>query len=197
MDLCLLPRIGTGGFKSNNALFFTLRFPTTAFIHLMDTLFSKRTFALLALVIGIGLATPTHAQRTSGSVGVGAQLGDPSGVTLKIYNQGAPSYDFLGAWSGVNEFFFLNAHALFENSISADNLDQPLEWYVGPGAFIGTFEGGGPFSGEAVIGVSGTIGLQMVLADHFELYLQATPRFAVIPGTEGDIGGGLGLRYYF
>jgi hypothetical protein len=163
----------------------------------MTTLLSTRSFALLALLIGLGLAMPAQAQRSSGSVGVGGQLGDPSGVTLKIYNAGAPSYDVLGAWSSVNEFFFLNAHALFEEPISADNLDQPLEWYVGPGGFVGTFDNGGPFGGEAVIGVSGTIGLQMVLADHFEIYLQATPRFALIPETEGDIGGGLGLRYYF
>lgn len=163
----------------------------------MTTLFSKRSLALLALVVGMGLSMPAQAQRSSGSVGVGGQVGDPSGVTLKLYNQGAPSYDVLGAWSSVNDFFFLNAHALFENTIPADNVDQPLEWYIGPGGFVGTFEGGGPFSGEAVIGISGTVGIQMVLANHFELYLQATPRFALIPGTEGDIGGGLGLRYYF
>jgi hypothetical protein len=163
----------------------------------MNTLLSARSLALFALLVGIGLATPAHGQRTSGAVGLGGQLGDPSGVTLKIYNQGAPSYDFLGAWSSVNDFFFLNAHALFENNVPADNLDQPLQWYIGPGGFVGTFEGGGPFGGEAVIGISGTVGLQMVLADHFELYLQATPRFALIPETEGDIGGGLGLRYYF
>jgi len=163
----------------------------------MNTLLSKRSFALLALLVGIGLAMPAHAQRTSGAVGLGGQVGDPSGVTFKVYNAGAPSYEVLGAWSGVSEFFFLNAHALFEKPISAENIDQPLEWYIGPGGFVGTFENGGPFSGEAVIGVSGTIGIQMVLAEHFELYLQATPRFALAPETEGDMGGGLGLRYYF
>jgi hypothetical protein len=140
---------------------------------------------------------PAQAQRTSGAVGLGEQAGDPSGVTLKIYNAGTPSYDFFGAWSNVDDFFLLNAHALFEEPIRAENIDQPLEWFIGPGGFIGTFRTGGPFDGEAVIGISGAVGLQMKLADHFELYLQATPRFALIPGTEGDIGGGVGLRYYF
>jgi len=158
---------------------------------------SKRLLILFALLLGIGLTAPAHAQRTSGAAGLGGQIGDPSGVTLKFYNAGAPSYDVFGAWSTVNDFFFLNAHALFEKPLPAENVDQPLEWFIGPGGFIGTFEDGGPFSGEAVIGISGTVGLQVVLADHFELYLQATPRFALIPETEGDLGGGLGLRYYF
>jgi hypothetical protein len=150
------------------------------------------------LVLAIGITAPSAVgQRTSGAAGLGGQVGDPSGVTFKIYNAGAPSYDFLGAWSSVNDFFFLNAHVLFEEPIDADNVDQPLEWFIGPGGFIGTFEGGGPFEGEAVLGISGTVGLQMELADHFELHVQATPRFALIPETEGDIGGGLGLRYYF
>jgi len=104
---------------------------------------------------------PAQAQRTSGAVGLGGQAGDPSGVTLKIYNAGTPSYDFFGAWSSVDDFFLLNAHALFEEPIRAENIDQPLEWFIGPGGFIGTFRTGGPFDGEAVIGISGAVGLQM------------------------------------
>jgi hypothetical protein len=155
----------------------------------------SRLLVLIAVLLGLSLSA--HAQRTSGAVGIGGQLGDPSGVTLKLHNAGAPSYDFLGAWSSVDDFFFLNAHALFEEPLPADNVDQPFEWFIGPGGFVGTFQNGGPFSGEAVIGISGTVGLQIVLADHFEFYLQGTPRFALIPETEGDIGGGLGLRFYF
>lgn len=153
---------------------------------------------LLACVFLLGLsATSVHAQRTSGAVGLGGQIGEPSGITLKIYNANSPSYDFLAAWSGVNDFFFLNGHMLFEYRIPADNIDQPLEWFVGPGAFVGTFSGNGPNEGDALLGISGTVGLQMEFAEHFEVYLQATPRFSLVPETGGDIGGGLGGRYYF
>lgn len=164
---------------------------------MQDRLLSSLLFVGL-LTLAVGLAAPSAAgQRTSGAAGLGGQIGEPSGVTFKIYNAGAPSYDVFGAWSSVNDFFFLNAHALFEEPIAAENVEQPFEWFIGPGGFIGTFEGGGPFEGEAVIGISGTVGLQMELADHFEVYLQATPRFALIPETDGNLGGGLGLRYYF
>lgn len=157
----------------------------------------SRILSVAALILALSAAVSTvHAQRTSGALGLGGQGGDPSGVTLKIYNADAPSYDFLAAWSGVSDFFFVNGHALFESPLPAENVEQPLEWFIGPGAYIGFFDGGGQ-DGEAVIGISGTIGVQIVLAEHFELYIQGTPRFDLVPETSGDLGGGLGLRYYF
>lgn len=158
----------------------------------------SRILPVLFAVLLLGaLASSAHAQRSSGAVGLGGQAGDPSGITLKIYNAGAPSYDFLAAWSSVSDYFFINGHALFEKPLPADNVEEPLEWFVGPGAFVGVFENTGPRGGDAVLGISGTVGLQVVLAEHFEIYLQATPRFSLVPETHGDLGGGLGIRYYF
>lgn len=159
---------------------------------------APRLLSLLVIVLTLCATAPTaQAQRTSGAAGIGGQVGDPSGLTLKVYNANAASYDVLAAWSSINDFFFLNGHALFENPISAQNVGQPLDWFLGPGAFVGTFQTGGPFGGDVVLGISGTVGIEMVLAEHFELYVRATPRFAFVPETDGDLGGGLGLRYYF
>jgi hypothetical protein len=153
---------------------------------------------VLALLIVSGLcvaAHPAQAQRTTGATGLGVQAGDPSGVTLKLYNADQPSYDFLAAWSLTdNDFFFLNAHALFERSLSAEDVEQPVQWYIGPGAYIGVSDNGGS---EAGLGVSGTIGIDILLDERFEVYLQATPRFELIRETEPHLGGGLGFRYYF
>lgn len=144
-----------------------------------------RFLVLLALVFGIHAATSAQAQR----LGVGAQFGDPSGVTLQVRNEGAPSYDFLGAWSLNQDFLFLNGHLLFENPISAENLDRPFQWFVGPGGFVGV--GGG---GE--VGISGTIGLNLDLTDHVAIYGRITPRLELAPETQEAIGGGLGIRYF-
>jgi len=149
----------------------------------------------VALLVGLCIgALPAQAQRTSGAAGLGVQAGEPSGVTLKIYNADSPSYDFLAAWS-FDDFLFLNAHALFEQPLSAQNVEEPVQWFIGPGAYVGVYDDS-PGS-EAGLGISGTIGLDILLADQFELYIQATPRFELIRETEPDIGGGLGLRYYF
>lgn len=151
-------------------------------------------FALLILMAGSASVTPASAQRISGAVGLGGQIGEPTGVTLKIYNAGAPSYDFLAAWD-LDDFFFLNAHALFEDDLNPEGMDQDLEWYIGPGGFIGVLDA--PGDDEALIGVSGTVGLAMIFNNQVELYGQITPRITLIPGTDGDFGGGIGLRYYF
>jgi hypothetical protein len=155
--------------------------------------YSRPILAAL-FVLALGAASlPAQAQRAPGAAGLGIQAGEPSGITLKIYNPDRPSYDFLAAWSFDN-FFFLNAHVLFEQPLSPEDVEQPVQWFIGPGAYIGIDEDG---DSEAGLGVSGTIGLDILLADHFELYIQATPRFELIRETEPDIGGGLGLRYYF
>lgn len=141
---------------------------------------------LFVLAVGTGTVASSHAQ----NVGVGGQLGEPSGVTLKLYEPDAPSYDFLAAWSLQDDSVLLNGHVLFENRIATSNLNKPLEWFVGPGAFV---EGGG----NGGVGISGTIGLDLILTDHVSVYGRITPRLSLVPGTEGDVGGGLGLRYFF
>jgi hypothetical protein len=158
---------------------------------------------LSLLVLGLVLSatlSPVQAQRTSGSVGLGGQVGEPSGLSLKFYNEDAPSYDFLAAWSLVDDNFFLNAHALWNYDIEAENLsaDQDLEWFVGPGGFL-IIDDDAPGTGddEIVLGISGTIGLNFVVDRRFEFFAQVTPRIAVVPDTQGDVGGGVGFRYYF
>lgn len=155
---------------------------------------SPRTLLAALFIVGL-CASPlsAQAQRAPGAAGLGVQAGEPSGITLKLYNPNQPSYDFLAAWS-FDDFFFLNVHALFESRLSAENVEQPVQWYIGPGAYIGVSDDEGS---EAGLGVSGTIGLDILLADHFELYLQATPRFELVRETEPNLGGGIGLRYYF
>lgn len=164
-----------------------------------------RTILVALFVFGLcATYTPVHAQRTSGAVGLGGQLGEPTGITLKFYDAVNPSYDFLAAWDLTDDFFFLNAHALFENNIQGQNADPDLHWIIGPGGFIGIDEDPREEAGieddaqeEVVLGLSGTIGLNLVFNDRVELYGRFTPRISLTPDTDGAFGGGAGLRYYF
>jgi hypothetical protein len=166
-----------------------------AFFPISSAFMSVRTASFVtALLLGLFCVAPATAQRTTGAVGLGGQIGEPTGLTLKVHNANAPSYDLLAAWD-LDDFFFLNGHALFEHRIDASNFDPTLEWFVGPGAFIGVFDN--PSDDEVGIGISGTAGLNLVFSQQVELYVQVTPRIGVIPETEGEVGGGLGLRYYF
>ena len=150
--------------------------------------FMSRVVAFCLVSAFLVVAT-ADAQRTSGALGIGGQVGSPSGVTFKLYDEAGPSYDFLAAWD-LDEFFFFNAHAQFNQRIQAQNVSG-LEWFFGPGAFIGVRDD------DAVIGISGRIGLNWMANDHVEFFGHLTPRLDLIPSTDGDFRGGLGLRYYF
>lgn len=153
-----------------------------------------------ALVLALALLpSAAHGQtRPQGTVGLGGQVGDPSGVTLKLYrSQGlgleryltVSAFDFLAAWD-LDNFFYLNAHVLTERPIE----DSPLNYYLGPGLVFGVRDER-PGS-DVVLGVSAQFGLNFFV-DAFEVFLHLTPQLHLVPETEGRFGGGLGLRYYF
>lgn len=147
---------------------------------------------LLAAGLFFSFSNIAFAQRPDG-VGIGIQLGRPSGLSLNLPTNGRASIDLLAAWD-LDDFFFLNGHALFQQSIGSD---PQLGLFYGPGAFIGVRDRGRwEFSDEVYAGISGTIGLNYFI-DRFEIYLRATLRLQLIDETDGGAGGGLGLRYYF
>jgi hypothetical protein len=152
-----------------------------------------RLFAVsvaLMLMMSLGSAQQAHAQRAPGDVGIGGQVGSPSGVTLKVYRPGFPSYDILAAWD-LNEFFFVNVHGLYERHLGNS---ERVHFFFGPGGFVGVDQE--PEEDELIAGASGRLGLNVII-ERFEIYAQITPRISVVPDTEGDVGGGVGLRYYF
>lgn len=146
--------------------------------------------ALLAVGLLFGVQN-ANAQRAPGSIGIGAQIGEPSGVTLLVYNPQRVSYDFLAVWD-MDDFFFLNSHALFEQHFGRSNR---AHFFYGPGAFIGLRDRSNDRDDEVVVGLSGRVGVGY-LFDRFEVYAQLTPRLALSPSTDGDFGGGVGFRFY-
>ena len=153
-----------------------------------------RALAILLLPVFLGLAATdsAQAQRRPGNVGVGAQIGEPSGLSLLVYDPRRMSYDFLAAWD-LDDFFFLNVHGIYERHL--DNT-QNLHFFNGPGAFIGVRDRPRPRDDDVEAGVSATFGLG-ILIERIELYARITPRLTLIPRTDRDFGGGLGIRFYF
>lgn len=137
-------------------------------------------------------ALPAEAQRVPGAVGLGGQIGSPSGLSLVLFNGEGVSYDFLAAWD-LGEEFYLNGHGIFERDLGQS---PNLHYFFGPGAFVGFEDQPGDGDDETTAGISATIGLSYAF-ERFDIYGRITPRLSVIPETDGDVGGGIGLRYYF
>ena len=147
-------------------------------------------FFIVTSLFFLTMPNITYGQRVPGEVGIGLQVGQPTGLTVKVYNQRS-SLDFLAAWDWDN-FFFLNIHSVFDTHL---NPKETLHFFYGPGAFIGIRDRG-PNDDDVALGVSGTFGLDVMLGK-FELFIQGTPRLEVVPSTDFDMGGGGGFRIYF
>lgn len=133
-----------------------------------------------------------EAQPRGGDVGLGLQIGEPSGVTVQFYNPGSMSWDILAAWD-IDDFFFINLHGLYYRPLGNR---QDVHLFYGPGGFIGVRDRGRGRDDDVVVGISGTIGIG-VMIEQFQIYGSLTPRLSIIPGTDGDFGAGIGVRYYF
>ena len=180
--------IGTGSIRTSSI--------RTSSIHKSSIRKSPiRNFITAAcLLAGMWLMTSNtaDAQRRSGGIGIGGQIGEPSGVTLKVYNPGRVSYDFLAAWN-LDDFFYLNVHGVYETHLD----DQgDFHFFYGPGAFLGLRDRPRDQDDDVVLGISGTFGLNYLIGQA-ELFAQVTPRLSLVPDTDGDVGGGAGVRFYF
>ncbi len=148
--------------------------------------------AVAALTLCMLATTGTeriHAQQRPGSMAAGVQFGTPGGVSFKRYRKPRFAYEALASWN-LNDFFFLSGHVLRERAIPA----SPLGYYFGPGVLAGAQQKDS--QSDFVLGVSGTFGIHF-FANRYEVFLQASPRLNLLPGTTGHLGGGIGVRYYF
>ena len=145
----------------------------------------KKIFSTLLFIVSVHFIQAQH-------VGIGAQFGEPTGITLRINNGGALGYDILAAWD-LDNYFFINVHGLWEHRLAPS---PRIGYFYGPGVFAGVRERGKWEDNDVYLGVSGTIGLNVYI-QKLEIFGQITPRLAIAPGTSGDIGGGIGLRFYF
>jgi len=147
----------------------------------------RTIIAIAVLCCGVSTAF-AQTNTPAGSFGIGGHIGDNSGLTLKAYQRAGFAYDLLASWD-FDDHLFVNVHGLYERAIDG----SPLNFYLGPGGFIDVHD---RRENKVRVGVSGNFGLNF-FADRFEVYLQLTPRLSLVPDTDSDIGGGVGLRYYF
>jgi len=145
-------------------------------------------FTLSVIAAALLMTTTLQAQPDDGSVGVGLQLGQPSGLSIGVYKPDGLGLDVLAAWD-LNDFLYLNAHGVFS---SGDG--SPFRLFYGPGAYVGLYERGNG-EDQVRVGVSATGGLSAFLGP-FEIYARVTPRLRLLESTDVAIGGGLGLRLF-
>jgi hypothetical protein len=157
--------------------------------------FKTSTFYALgmALFICLSFSISAQAQRPEKAFGIGFQAGNPSGLALQFFRDHGVSTDILLAYN-LEDFLFLNMHALWQTHLDQKNMTH---LFYGPGGFIGLRDVDNSENNfdEFEAGISGNVGLNLIVK-RVEFFGQVTPRFTLIPSTQFNWGGGVGIRFY-
>jgi hypothetical protein len=173
--------------------------------------------AIAAVVCASGVARATEVGY-SRQYGVGAVVGDPTGLSGKIWvgqtnaidlGVGFYGYGYRGGCFTDRDgrlvcdhrtgYGSTSVHAdyLWESKLVAGSKAQ-LDWHIGAGAralFIGDPCGSGCWD----VGVRGPIGLDLTFTQpsFLEVFIEIAPAVYLVPGAFFAMEGGLGVRGYF
>ncbi len=154
-----------------------------------------------AALIGLSVSTPVDAKKP-GPFGIGVMLGDPSGVSGKVYLQDTMALDFgvgVGFFGGNN--FHTHADLLFQYGLRSFSAGQ-LDWFIGGGPKFSFFwSGRGNGNGNrarSALGGRGAAGLSWTFKHApVELFMEAAAGFWLVDFVAFDFDGSVGARYYF
>ena len=129
---------------------------------------------------------------TPGKFGLGIILGEPTGLSLKAWQSDYIAYDAAFAWSfGDNGNVHIHVDYLLHNYhiIRTANAYTPI--YYGIGGRIQT-------KNETALGVRIPLGINFRSRRiPIDIFVEIVPALNIIPKTEFDLEGGIGVRYYF
>lgn len=146
----------------------------------------------LVLVLFVLFASISGIQAQEKGFGAGIIVGEPTGLSGKLWLGGQNALDMAAAWS-----FKGDGHLLLQtdyvwhsfNLISVSSGKLPLYYGVG-GRIV--------LSDDPLVGIRVPVGLDYIFSGApVDIFLEIVPILDLIPSTDFDIGGGLGVRYWF
>lgn len=147
--------------------------------------------ALLSGIVffAISFLNQAHAQYRSGSTELGVVLGEPTGVSIQVWQSGTRAIDGALAWSfGRNDKIHVHADYLKHDQLSVDRGSLTFFYGIGARAIL---------ADDARFGPRFPIGLHYVIPDsRFSLFFEVAPIFDLVPATDFDVNGGIGVRYF-
>lgn len=149
----------------------------------------------ILLILSIILSTSAFASQYQ----LGVMLGEPTGISGKYQLGNNRSIDGLLAYSlGDDLGLVIHADYLFEKARSF-NIGEfgPLDLYYGIGGRIVDLKHG-KHKDELAIGPRAPIGLSYDLVNpNLQFFAELAVAFDLVPATEFDLQGGLGVRIRF
>jgi hypothetical protein len=145
---------------------------------------------LLLFVLAILLQMNGNAQERG--FGLGIILGEPTGVSGKLWTSGQNAFDFAAAWSFQGDGnLLLQADYVWHIFRLIPVPDGKLPFYVGVGGEV-------ILANDPVIGVRVPLGLDYMFNNApVDIFVELVPILRLAPSTDFDFAGGIGARYWF
>ena len=150
----------------------------------------SRVFA--AALFGIlAFSTLPAESRPGGNFGLGVQIGNPSAISGKLWTGRETAIDMALGFSPWHDWVLAQADYVWHsfNVIPVQSGQLPI--YYGMGAMVLLADNPG-------VGARGTVGIEYLFAKApLDIFLEVSPGVFVVPSTDGFVGVGLGMRYFF
>ena len=144
------------------------------------------------LAIAILMTATTFTVSAQQGFGLGIVVGEPTGISGKLWLNDTSAIDAAAAWSfrGDGSFY---AHA--------DYLFHVFDVFPVEKGFLPLFFGAGgmiTLERDPQLGVRAPLGIEYVFQSApVEIFLEAAPGIGLFPATRFELSGGIGIRYYF
>jgi hypothetical protein len=124
--------------------------------------------------------------------GLGIILGEPTGVSAKLWTSGDNAFDFGAAWSFKGDgHLLLQADYVWHIFRLIPVSSGKLPFYVGVGGRV-------VLADDPLIGVRVPLGLDYMFSNALvDIFVELVPILDLAPETDFDFGGGIGARYWF
>lgn len=146
-----------------------------------------------SIIIGLlGVMILAGSAAAQGNFGLGIILGEPTGVSAKLWLTDRTAIDAAAAWSFSNDAaFHLHADYLFHNFdlISVEKGKLPV--YFGIGGRV-------KFEDDSKVGVRIPVGLAYIFdGAPMDIFFEVVPILDLAPDTDFTANGAIGIRYFF
>jgi len=149
----------------------------------------KKLFGLLIVLITFIQINLSSQQK---DFGLGIILGEPTGVSAKLWTSSENAFDFAAAWSFQGDGnLLLQADYVWHIFRLIPVESGRLPFYVGVGTEV-------VFDDDPVLGVRVPLGLDYLFANApVDIFVELVPILRLAPSTDFDFAGGIGARYWF
>lgn len=141
------------------------------------------------LILAIFISLNIYSQDSG--LGLGIMVGEPTGLSAKMWTSEKTAIDAGLAWSFVGSGY-LRVHAdMLVHNFFIDVDKGQLPFYFGLGAKL-------LLASDLGLGIRIPVGLAYLFESApFDVFVEIVPGLDLLPGTDFGIDGAIGVRYFF